>query len=244
MNNKLSFILIALFITLTFTTVSHAQDYTQWHLPEGAKARFGKGWILGDIAYSPDGSKIAIAGSIGVWIYDAQTGEELDLLTGHNEYVYSVSFSPDGNTIASRGSSKTIRLLDVNTGWHIRTLSGGRTGFVRNESDVVFSPDGSTIASGSSDTVRLWNAYTGEHIRSLSGHTGSVRSVVFSPDGKTIASGSFDNTIRLWDADTGTEIRTLSGHTGSVRSLVFSPDGKTIASGSRDNIRCGMRTLE
>ncbi len=76
MKNILYSILITLTITLTFTTNTPAQDYTTISLPEGAKARLGKGRITGNVAYSPDGSKLAVASRIGVWIYDAQTGEE------------------------------------------------------------------------------------------------------------------------------------------------------------------------
>ena len=225
-------IILTLFIVFTFYLQNtFAQDSPQWHLPEGAKARLGKGQITGNVAYSPDGTKLTVASSIGIWIYNAQTWEELDLLTEHTTLVRSVAFSPDGNTIASGSSDDTIRLWNAHTGNHIRTLSG-HTGSVYS---VAFSPDGNTIASGSSDdTIRLWNAHTGNHIRTLSEHTSLVRSVAFSPDGNTIASGSSDDTIRLWNAHTGNHIRTLSGHTGTVESVAFSPDGNTIASGSWD----------
>ena len=68
--------------TLAFLPNTYAQDYTKWGLPEGAKARLGKGWITGEIAYLLDGSRLAVAGSIGTWIYDTKTGVELDLLIG------------------------------------------------------------------------------------------------------------------------------------------------------------------
>ena len=136
-----------------FPLSSFAQDYTRWSLPEGAKARLGKGYITGNIAYSPDGTRLAMASSIGVWIYDAQTGEERVLLTGHTAAVYNVEFSPDGATIAGGSLDRTVRLWDVKTGQHLRTFSEHR-GAVYN---VVFSPDGSTIASGGGDgTVLLW----------------------------------------------------------------------------------------
>ena len=204
-----------------------AQDSPQWHLPEGAKARLGKGRIS-EIAYSPDSTRLAVASGIGIWIYDAETGEELDLLSGHTSSVYSVSFSPDGNTLASGSLDKTVRLWDANTGRHIRTLTGHWV------LSVSFSPDGNTLASGGWQEIRLWDAHTGRHIRTLTGHTSSVYSVSFSPDGNTLASRSLDKTVRLWDAHTGRHIRTLTGHTGGVSSVSFSPDGNTLASGSVD----------
>ena len=207
-----------------------AEDYTQLGLPEGAKARLGKGQVSGDIAYSPDGTRLAVASSIGVWIYDAQTGEELDLYTGHTDWVESVSFNADGTTLATGSRDDTVRLWNADTGTHLRTLSG----HTDRINSVSFSPDGTTLATGSSDrTIRLWNADTGTHLRTLSGHTGSVLSVSFSPDGTTLATGSRQE-IRLWNADTGTHLRTLSGHTDWVWSVSFSPDGTTLATGSLD----------
>ena len=101
---------------------------------------------------------------------------------------------------------------------------------------VVFSPDGSTIASaGKDDIIRLWDARTGQHKQTLEGHTDDIYSVAFSPDGSTIASASDDDTIRLWDSRTGQHKRTLEGHTHYVNSVVFSPDGRTLASGSWDD---------
>ena len=150
------------------------------------------------------GTRLSVCGT---WV----TGEHIRTLTGHTDYtdwVYSVVFSPDGGTLASGSGarwnnttrvvsswSSTIRLWDVATGEHIRTLTGHRDS-VRS---VAFSPDGRTLASGSLDgTIRLWEAETGEHIRTLTGHTDEVYSVSFSPDGGTLASGSGDGTILLW----------------------------------------------
>ncbi len=223
---SLQFLIVLMFMCVAHTSAEY-EPYTQINLPEGAKARLGKGEITSNVAYSPDGTRLVVASSIGIWIYDAQTGEVLDLLTGHTDWVYSVSFSPDGETLVSGSLDDTIRLWDANTGRHIRTLRG-HTASVYS---VSFSPDGQTLASGSSDdTIRLWDANTGRHIRTLRGHTASVYSVSFSPDGQTLASGSYDDTIRLWDVATGDEIRKIIGHTSWVETVVFSPDGKTLAS--------------
>ncbi|UNU23620.1 WD40 repeat domain-containing protein [Microcoleus vaginatus] len=156
---------------------------------------------------------------------------ERNSLTGHSSDVYSVSFSPDGKTLASGSLDKTIKLWNLATGREIRTLKGHSSEVY----SVSFSPDGKTLASGSWDkTIKLWNLTTEREICTLKGHSSDVVSVSFSPDGKTLASGSEDKTIKLWNLATGREIRTLKGHSSEVYSVSFSPDGKTLASGSWD----------
>jgi WD40 repeat protein len=145
-------ILTVLVIFSLFSLNVFAQDYTQFSLPEGAKARLGKGWISGDIAYSPDGTRLAVASSIGIWLYDTATHQEVALLKGHTDSVESVAFSPDGDTLAS-GGFRQVRLWDAKTGQPKATLRR-HTGYVYS---VAFSPDGGTIASGSeSGTIILW----------------------------------------------------------------------------------------
>ena len=102
-----------------------AYDSPQWHLPEGAKARIGKGWIR-DVEYSPDGARFAVAGPIGIWIYDATTFEEIDLFDGNMAPIDAITFSRNGELLASGGNffDDTVRLWDATTGELLRTLSG------------------------------------------------------------------------------------------------------------------------
>ena len=90
--------------------------YTQWELPPGAKARLGKG-SMEDIQYSPDGTLLAVACDIGVWLYDANAGTELALLKHQQDPgVVSLTFSHDGTTLVTGGWYDNISLWDVHTG--------------------------------------------------------------------------------------------------------------------------------
>ena len=204
-----------------------AQDIMQRYLPEKAKARFGKGYPF-DFEYSPDGTKLAVGSTIGIWIYDIRTGEELDLLTGHTYYIRRVIFSPDGKRLASMSSwnDHTIRLWDGTTGEPKATL----TAHTAEINSIVFSSDGKTLASASDDTtICLWDGVTGKLKTTLLGHTGKVKVLAFSPDGKRLASGGTDEVIRLWDVVTGELLLTFAAHVHSVNALMYSPDGERIA---------------
>ena len=134
-----------------------ARDTTQWHLPKEAKARFGKGGIR-ELTYFPDGTRLAVRSSIGFWIYDAHTGEEVDLFTGDLWDAMTMALSPDGHTLAV-ANDKNIRLLDL----HTRNQKDVLAGHKDDVCSLAFSPTGEILASGSEDTtIRLWDVDTGK----------------------------------------------------------------------------------
>ena len=154
---------------------------------------------------------------------------ESNTLEGHKGAVNSVSFSRNGQTLASSGADGTVKLWDSH-GKLLKALKAHNDAIVYN---ISFSRDGQTLVSANADgTIQLWSL-DGTLLKTISGHTGAVYRVNFSPDGQTLASASADGTIKLWKLD-GTLIRILRGHTDTVYGVNFSPDGQTLASASAD----------
>ncbi|MBW4608643.1 MAG: hypothetical protein KME22_15900 [Hassallia sp. WJT32-NPBG1] len=153
---------------------------------------------------------------------------ERNRLEKHFLGVNSVTFSPDGQIIASASADNKIILWYPDGRW-FKILSGHQN--VVNS--VSFSPDGQIIASASQDkTVKLSSLDAKEPI-TLSGHRDVVNSAKFSPNGQIIASASKDKTIKLWSPN-GKLLRTFTPHQEPVLDVAWSPDGKILASASAD----------
>ncbi len=153
-----------------------------------------------------------------VRLWEVKNGQCLKILSGHSKRVWSVTFNPDGNTLASSSDDQTIRLWNVKNGQCLRVL----TGHTQKVWSIAFSPDGHTLASGSDDqTVRLWDVANGQCLKTLYGYNRPVSSVAFN-DNDLLASTSFDM-IRLWDTTHGSCVKILQGHTDWVWSVVFNP---------------------
>lgn len=184
------------------------------------------------MALSRSGERVAAVttdNEIRVW--QVQGGIPLLSCRGHDDWVYTVAYSPDERQLASGSNDRTIRLWDADSGALLATLSG-HTGPVWS---VAYSPDGTWLASGSSDqTVCLWDVASGTLHRTLAGEGGPVWSVAFSPDGRQLAASHQDGAITIWKMDTGDCSLTLRCHQDRARSLAFHPRGRYLVSGSDD----------
>ncbi len=158
------------------------------------------------------------------------------ILTGHREAVMSVAISADGQTLVSGGADKTIKVWNLSTGKHVRTLTGHK----EVVTSVAISVDRETLVSGSGNTIdstiRVWKLSTGKQVRTFAGHRYGVNSVAISADGQTLVSGGADHTIKVWNLSTGKHVRTLTGHTSTVMSVAISADGQTLVSASADQM--------
>ena len=198
--------------------------------------------IEGDnaVAFSADGKLLASCSNIlgkteGIFLWDVQTGEQVGVLKGHKDRVYTVAFSPDGKILASGSEDKTVRL------WNLQTQR--QIGLLDEHTDwvyfVAFSPDGNLLASidNADRSVHLWDVQQRTLVDKLP-NQGSRTKIAFSPDAKLIVLEGARNTISLWDVQRQEQVATiqLDEDHGSLRKLIFNPDGKTFASWGQDRI--------
>lgn len=199
-------------------------------------ARWGKG-VITDAVYSSDGKLIAVATTLGVSIYQADTLEET-LYIETDSLINSVAFSPNGESLAAGLADNTAKLWKASDGTLLKTLGGPAkdvtylTASFFNFKDgvisVAFSPDGSLLASGSNDnTVNLWQVSDGSLVRTLKSPSGRVTTVFFSPDGLALFSGSSGKVDMIQVSD-GQQLRTFSGGHVIIDATI-SADGKILA---------------
>jgi WD40 repeat protein/tetratricopeptide (TPR) repeat protein len=214
-------------------------DIWLWDLSSGTPTSLPGHTILytkqnwgGSIDFSPNGMILASGGRDGlVKLWNVTTGEQLEILSEHNDVIGRVIFSPDGTLIASCSYDSTITLWNIARGAKLETLSNHDS----TVTSVEFSPDGTLLASASDDkTIVVWNATSGTDLLTLNNHTDGVNSASFSPDGSILASGSDDKTINLWNVTDGKVLQVLSNHTDWISSVDISPNGMRLASGAGD----------
>jgi len=239
----LFYIFLHLISSLLLLNRSLAQDSTQWQLPEGAKMRLGKGGI-NDITFSRDGTQFAVATIIGIWIYNAHTGEELALLTEHEQEVKAVEFSTDGRTFTTVDASGETRLWDATTRKPISILTEP-TDLVDK---VTLSSDGTKLVTANKDdTFRLWHlANTDQEPILINDTEQSVLAMTLSPDGRILATSKIPHhnsisqtpvenfRLQVWDTTTQEILFSLQGDTAQMHTLAFLPDSRTLISSDID----------
>lgn len=166
--------------------------------------------------------KMGVAGEIKIW--DVQTGEQVQRLAGHPEWMHELIFSPDGQTLVSSAErTKLIKLWDTNTGNELKTFQLDAA-----IEKLQLSADGARlIGSGDKkerdeyvDYAKMWNTQTGQELLSFKNC-----SLEFTPDGKRVAVTD-GSRAKVFDATTGHLMLSVAGGGGK---LAFSPDGKRLA---------------
>ena len=199
------------------------ENHTKWELPKEAKVRFGKGGI-NLLRFSPDGQQLAVGSSIGVWLYDVETGKELSMFPGKST---SIAFSPDGRFMASSVEGQSPQLWELTT--HKKMVI---TDHLSHTSVLRFSTDGKTLITLSAigDSISHLDLKRGKvRVKHIADQIESVSAYYFALTHDKFASIRRRTEIDLWDPTTGEILSTLKGKM-SISAVVFSPDGTRLAS--------------
>ena len=155
-----------------------------------------------DLAWSPDGSQLALGAYDGVWLVDMTADDpEPVRLPGTEEYIYSLAYHPEKSLLAVGYDFNRVELFDTITGELIAELPE----HVWTVLDVAFSPDGNLlVTSGMGGVIRLMDVESGAIVHELTSMTEANRawvSVIFHPTENTIIGGG--DWMQYWDVTSG-----------------------------------------
>jgi WD40 repeat protein len=180
--------------------------------------------VVTGIAIRPQAAEAAVVGDDHiVHLVDLSDGRLLKTLPGHQDWIRTLAFSPDGQSLITAGSDRRILKWDLSTQrWSILA-----TGDASIES-IAFSPDGQRLAAvGFESQVRIFDVRTGRALATLDCPCADLRAVGFSPDGRRLAAGGRSGELLVWEAagDRWKQISRAAVHQQRIQELEFaSPD--------------------
>jgi len=198
--------------------------------------RYSSNTFCNQVAYSPDGTLLAVGGSEGVEIYTLNDVHSIFGLKTAAFYLVGMCFSPDGKSLLTAGSSEgqgRLQLWNVSDGKLAATIPT-KVSYI---AACAFSADGKTIALGGSNltqgAVELWDVASKSRIGTLNTGASIVDAIAFTPDGKTVADGGqgpHGGVLELWDVAQAKLTASMKSASSIVVSISVSPDGNTLAS--------------
>jgi WD40 repeat protein/mono/diheme cytochrome c family protein len=186
--------------------------------------------VVTALAFSPDGSRLAVTGYHEILIYDTERYELQARLIGISERVQSVAFSPDGKKLAAVGGAPgrfgEVQVWSADTG---KLLVSAPVTF-DTLYGVSWSPDGMKLAFGCADnTVRAVDALTGKQVLQMGAHSDWVLATVFSQDGSHVASVSRDMSMKLTEVATQRFIDNVTSITpGALKGGLIAVDRRPL----------------
>lgn len=203
------------------------------------------------LVFSPDGQKLALSfngaddpdlGPMQIAIFETASGKELGRMRGgHRLFIFALSFSPDGATLASGSWDRQVILWDVRQYQEKCRLPI----FPERIGSLTYSPDGKLLAVGlnpdrgqeGNGAVSLWACEQACRLKHHLYTRCGVAALQFHPNGKALVAGGRDGLVRIWTPDGPGEFSVLAGHTpAEAWSVAFAPDGKTLASAGDDHL--------
>ena len=230
----------AIFLFQVIPPMPKSNPFDLQIVPENALARLGRG-TPEVFAFSPDGSLMAIGGTLGVWVYDTASLDTRFYFADHTGAILALDWSPDGKYLASGAEDAQVIIWDMETGLNHSILP--HLGPVEQ---IAWSPVGQRLAvytepNDGSLGVFVWDVFAGVNQfifndNNVIGGYFSLMDMVWSPSGDELAVATGEGQVTIWDTTTGTNTRLLNQYTtdkpiATIEALTWQPDGSSIAVG-------------
>ena len=196
--------------------------------------------VIPALAFSPDGSLLAVAGFHEVLLWKGDGSELVGRLVGLSERVESLAFSPDGKKLAVTGGRPAL-MGEVQV-WDVakRKLALSVPVTYDTVYGASWSPDGTKIAFGCADnTVRAIDSKTGEQVLFSGSHNDWALDTVFSADGSHLMSVGRDMAAKLTEVATQRFVDNITSITpgalkGGLSAVARHPKRDEIVIGGSD----------
>jgi eukaryotic-like serine/threonine-protein kinase len=187
------------------------------------------------ITFSPDGKQLATGGGdLTVNIRDAANGTNVTTYWGHRNWIYSVSWEPQGTRLVSAsGGDGMIMVWDTLTGTRLLSFLG-HIGAVRC---VAWRMDGSRIASAGMDgTVKVWDVNRPHLTTTTLQQPDQVSRLAWHPNGSQLATSGRRSSVWVWDLTGVAGPVVLPGKAEWTWALRWNPAGIRLAYGDSEGV--------
>ncbi len=170
--------------------------------------RLGKG-RCSDLALSPDGKTLAVAASLGIYLYDVDTLKQVDFVSNEataTGTATAIAFSPDGKLLAFDSKPDKVSLWEFRTGHSLRELDAPIGGV----HSLVFSPNGELLAAGGYNKALAWRVTDGLQVFTSGVLENPAFDVAITRNGRYLIADTWDRIV-VWDLRSGVEVRRLDG---------------------------------
>jgi len=203
----------------------------------GKAASYQVAPLITALAYSPDGTQLAVSGYREVLLHHADGSGVIVRLLGVSDRVQSIVYSPDGKLLAAVGGTPA-RFGEVQI-WNATSHELKRSVTISSDTlfGASFSPDGSRLAVGCADnTIRVLAVDTGKELLKLAHHDNWVFGTAFSIDGKRLVSVGRDRAVKLTEAGTGAFLENLNSLRAELNVVARHPRKDWVLVGGEERI--------
>lgn len=187
------------------------------------------GYMASAVAFSPDGTIVAIGGNNTIELVDPKTGAPKQQLLGRTRMGRFITFSPDGTVVAATAEDGAVQRWRVSDGARLSTTEAPTTNVINARVRLADNDQGLAWGTRGIATV-VWEVPSGKFIGPEGGHTNPIRGIAVTTDNKYVVTSADDGTTLRWELATGKPAgevlirRANTGFTSYAPGATFSTD--------------------